>query len=150
MSAQSTDGDSAPSSSQWISSEWHRIQPVEPRMHADRDFSKGGESTSARINSRGALGADWKANFGGMIKINLYRKLSLRLHRVCRIELRNDVAGQVLPLSVGPPDTVHFRRKDLSRVKVERDFNRLPDLHILERLLIKAGQEVAVLIDNER
>src|SRR5450631_1653442 len=149
MFAQSRGGDSAPSSARWISSEWHRIQPIEPRMHADRDFSQSGKTTSACINGGGALSANRKPDLRRVLQINLYRKFSLRLHRVCRIKLRDDVAGQILSFSVGPPDTVHFRLKNLTRVKIQSDFDGLPGLHILEGPLVKAGQQVAVVIHDE-
>src|SRR4029077_4265973 len=108
-------------------------------MHADRDFPQDGEAAPARINRGGALRTDRKPNLGRVLKINLYGKLSLGLHGVSRIELRNNVAGEVLPFPVGPPDTVHFGCKHLPWVEVERNFNRLPYLYILEGLLIEAG-----------
>ena len=57
-----------------------------------RDFSKYGEASSTRINGRGALRADRETNSDGIVKINLYCKLSLRLRRICWIKLRNNIA----------------------------------------------------------
>src|SRR5271155_3282068 len=138
-------------SSSWqsVSSEWHGVQPVQPRVQANRDFSKCGEAPSAGINGRSALRPNGKPHLGRVIKVNLHGKFSLRKVRVRRIELRDYVARQILSFSVCPPDAVHFRPKHLARVEIERDFNRLSDFHILECFLSKAGQHVAVAIDNK-
>src|SRR5271155_3908562 len=113
-----TDDYFEPSPSRRISSEWHRIQPVEPRVHADGDFSKRGESPSAGINGRSSLCADWKPHRSRVFQVDLHGKLSLRLVRVCRIELRDDVARKILPFAVCPPDAVYFCHKNLAGIKV--------------------------------
>src|ERR1700759_2119627 len=96
-----------------VSSEWHWVEPVDPRVNANGDFSQRGKASAARVNSSASLRADWKANLGGIRKIDFYGKLSLRLLGIGRIEFRDYVARQVLSFSICPPDAVHFRREDL-------------------------------------
>src|ERR1700757_4335687 len=74
-----------PHPSQRLSSERHGVQPVEPGVYSDRNFSKRGEATVTRINGCDALRADGKSQLRRVIGINLYRKFSLRLLRICRI-----------------------------------------------------------------
>src|SRR5277367_2920279 len=119
-------------------------------MYADRDLSKRRESTMARVNGCDSLRADGKSNLGRIIGINLNDKLSLRLVGICRNKGRNYIAGNVLPLTICPPDTVNLRLKYLARIKIQRHFSGLPHLHILQGLLRKTGQHVAVAINNKR
>ncbi len=59
--------------------------------------------------------------------------------------------GRYCPSPLAHQTLSTFRREYLARVKIQRDFNWLPGLHILEVLLaLRLAKQVAVTIDNER
>jgi len=54
----------------------------------------------------------------------------------------------MLSFSIGPPDAVDSRLKNLDGIKVESKFHRLANLHVLQILLRVAGQQIAVAMMN--
>ncbi len=57
--------------------------------------------------------------------------------------------GRYCPSPLAHQTLSTFACKNLARIKVQSDFDGLPGLHVLEGALVKAGQQVPVLIDNE-
>ena len=105
-----------------LPSEGHRVEPVEPRMRADRDFSQRSPRTtlSARVDRRGALRADRKFPLLRIVQDYFDRVLALRDVWSCLLKLGNFITWQILSLSITPPDAVDLGLEDLAGIEVER------------------------------
>jgi hypothetical protein len=98
-----------------LSSEWHGVQPVEPRVHSNRDPAENDEATViAGVDGRPALRADGKSGLITAIQIDLHGKLSLGKLRVCRLKRGNDVGHLNLKKTSQTPTQY---RKVISRTK---------------------------------
>src|SRR5208337_1773658 len=119
-----------------------RIEPVGPRMRADRYLAQRRPRSFfvVGVDRRSGLRADREFRRVRIVEEDLHTVLALRDVGVLRKELRDLVARQILSDAIGLPDAVDPASENLPGIEVEGDLDRLPRLHVFE-VLLKIGRE---------
>ena len=105
---------------------------------------------SAGVDRRRPLGADREFGLIWIVEKNFGRVLALGEVRIQRLEFRDLVARKILPHAVRLPDAVNLPRKDLARIKVERNLDRLARFHVFQVLLKIGRQHIAIGVRDQR
>src|SRR6185436_16027726 len=133
-------------------SEIDRVEPVQPRVGANRNLAQRSPSAvfAAGVNGGSALRADREVRLVSAIQKDLHSVLALRNVGRRRLKFWNFIAWEVLTNSIASPNAMDLPRKDLPGIEIKRHLDRLPGPHVFEVLLVISCKQVAIGVHNQR